>query len=139
MTHRLLLDECLSPRLVKSACDAGLDCSCVRDRGWLGLKDPELVRCVMDGDYILVTVNSRDFRGKGFISPGGLYLFEEMHPGLICLNSVQPMTYEIQNYLFGIALEDLASIGDMLNMVLDVSQDASGDATVEFYPIPPAK
>lgn len=137
MTHWLLLDECLSPRLVERAYNAGLDCSCVRDRGWLGLKDPELVRCVINDDFILVTANSRDFRGKGYVSPGGLYLFQDVHPGLICLNSVQPLTYKVQTYLFDIVLEDLASIDDMLNRVLDITHDGDGNVTVEFYPIPP--
>jgi hypothetical protein len=54
--------ECLSPELVKLAIDAGhVESTSVGDRGRLGLKDWELMECVIQEDFILVTGNAHDF------------------------------------------------------------------------------
>ena len=66
MSHRLLIDECLSPELVQLAIDAGFfESTCVRDRGLLHRKDWELMAYVVAADFTLVTHNARDFRGMG--------------------------------------------------------------------------
>lgn len=63
MTFKLLIDECLSPTLVEMAHAAGhLESTCVRDRGWLGVKDWVLIEKVVKEDFTLVTHNSKDFR-----------------------------------------------------------------------------
>jgi len=44
VTFKFLVGECLSPGLVDVALMAGhYESSCVRNRGWLGLKDRELI------------------------------------------------------------------------------------------------
>lgn len=71
MTLRLLIDECLSPDLVKLAIEAGhVESTCLRDRGLLGTKDWTLMRLVLDENFTLVTVNAQDFRGGGNEAPG---------------------------------------------------------------------
>ncbi|MDM0030414.1 DUF5615 family PIN-like protein [Variovorax saccharolyticus] len=71
MSFKLLIDECLSPTLIQLAWPAGhVQSSYVRDRGWLGLKDWELIECVVREDFTLVTRNSKDFRGQKDAAPG---------------------------------------------------------------------
>ena len=66
MTFKLLIDECLSPKLADKARRAGHhESSCVRDRGWSGLKDWELTQKLVKEDLTLVTHNAVDFRGDG--------------------------------------------------------------------------
>ena len=56
MSFKLLIDECLSPELVDMAFAAGhAESTCVRNRGWLGLNDHQLMRHVVAGDFTLVT------------------------------------------------------------------------------------
>jgi Domain of unknown function (DUF5615) len=59
-----LIDECLSPDLVKVAIKAGfLESSHVVWQGKSGWKDWELKPFILDGDWTFVTKNSIDFRG----------------------------------------------------------------------------
>ncbi|MGO8858620.1 MAG: DUF5615 family PIN-like protein [Steroidobacteraceae bacterium] len=88
MIGRLLTDECLSPELVQLAIDAGhVESTSVRDCGRLGLTDRELMKYVIQEDFILVTRNAQDFRGAGKANPGGLHASAEVHADLICLDS----------------------------------------------------
>lgn len=85
--HKLFIDECLSPSLVRHAVAAGYyQTTCVRDRGLSGTSDAKLVQLLVQEDFILVTHNSCDFRG---VPPGtgGLYAQLAIHAGLVCLNS----------------------------------------------------
>jgi hypothetical protein len=137
MTVRLLIDECLSPELVKMAIDAGyVESTCVRDRGWAGTKDWELIKHVVDGDYTLVTNNSVDFRGSGPGSLGGHHARQAIHAGLICLNAENGLDLQLQLDLFKIALEELAEQGDLVNKALEVSELANKDVQLTVYPIP---
>jgi hypothetical protein len=43
---------------------------------------------VIEGDFILVTINSKDFRGRGFVSPGGLMISEANSPVGIAITNV---------------------------------------------------
>jgi predicted nuclease of predicted toxin-antitoxin system len=72
---KLFIDEDLSPSLASEAHAAGYDATCVRDRGKLGTKDPNLASFLFDEDRVLVTNNAGDF----------LDLAEArgLHPGLI--------------------------------------------------------
>lgn len=70
MSLKLLIDECLSPLLAQQARAAGhARSTCVRDMGWSGTKDWRLIALVTVGDYTLVTVNARDFRGPRSLAP----------------------------------------------------------------------
>jgi predicted nuclease of predicted toxin-antitoxin system len=61
---KFLVDECLSPELVKLAHDRGHGGSShVVWRHLQGRKDWELKPFILDGDWTFVTRNSVDFRG----------------------------------------------------------------------------
>ena len=66
MTLRLLIDERLSTELMDMARQAGfVDITCVRDRGWVGKKDWNLMERIVAEDFTLVTHNAHVFRGEG--------------------------------------------------------------------------
>lgn len=137
MIGRLLIDECLTPELVQMAIEAGhVESTCLRDRGWLGLKDWQLMRHVLDGDFILVTRNAWDFRGEGAGSPSGLHARVEVHAGLICLDAVEELDFDLQRELFRIALAELTELDDLINQALDIFLDEGWKASVEIYEIP---
>ena len=61
---KLLIDECLSPRLAERAHQRGHGESAhVVWLGWAGLKDWELIEHILDEDWTFVTRNAVDFRG----------------------------------------------------------------------------
>lgn len=137
MTFKLLIDECLSPELVTMAVEAGhVESTCLRDRGWLGLKDWELIERVVADDFTLVTHNAKDFRGQGGDAPGGWHAGQEIHAGLICLNAEAGLDLALQRQLFAVALEELATMNDLVNQALEITALETGEATVEVYSIP---
>ena len=138
MTIRFLIDECLSPELVDAAVTRGYpETTCVRNRGWAGTKDYELIRHVVAEDFTLVTCNSVDFRGGGPGDLGGEHARQEIHAGLVCLNSELPLDLDLQHTLFELALDTIAQDGlDMVNQVVDVFHRADGAMEVEVYDIP---
>ena len=137
MTFRLLIDECLSPDLVHLAVVAGhLESTCVRNRGWAGTKDWQLIEQVVANDYTLVTHNSVDFRGHGPGNLGGEHAKQPIHAGLICLNSAFVMDLERQLDLFHLVLQELASTADLVNQALEVFELEDGTVELEIYDIP---
>lgn len=136
MTYKLLIDECLSPALVAQAVEAGYaESTCVRDRGWNGLKDWDLMGQVIHHDYTLVTNNARDFRGEGRDAPGGLFAREGIHAGLVCLISAQTLARLKQAELFTVILDELRARGDLVNQCLEVVEDENGEISVDVYDI----
>ena len=81
-------------------------------------------------------MNAQDFRGSGEDAPGGLYATIEMHAGLICLSSVRRMDLNAQRELFEIALKELAELPNLINQVLEVTEEASGEVVVTVYELP---
>jgi hypothetical protein len=139
MTLRFLIDECLSPELVQMAVRAGhTSTTCVRDRGLSGTKDWQLIEYVVAGDFTLVTCNSVDFRGRPPGKPGGEYSRQPIHAGLVCLNSVYPLGLQRQRDLFQIALEEVATLGDLVNKALEVFEMQDGSVELVLYDIPAA-
>ena len=137
MTFKLLIDECLSPALVSMARMAGhVQSTCVRDRGWTGMKDWDLVKRVVAEDFTLVTNNAKDFRGHGGTRPGGWHAAQDIHAGLICLNAELALDLGLQEQLFALALEEIAAREDLINQALEITALAAGDARVEIYEIP---
>ncbi len=137
MTFRLLIDECLSPGLVVLAVAAGhVESTCVRDRGWAGTKDWQLIEQVVANDYTLVTHNSVDFRGQGPGNLGGEHARQPIHAGLICLNSARVMDLERQLDLFQLVLRELASMADLVNQALEVFELDDGTVELAIYDIP---
>jgi len=141
MSFKLLIDECLSPALVAMAHAAGhLESTCVRDRGWLGVKDWVLIENVVNEDFTLVTHNSKDFRGTKGSAPGGLHNDQAIHAGLICLNVEADggMDLGLQEQLFAIALQEIGLMTDLVNQALEVTLGPDGTAAVDLYEIPTA-
>ncbi len=100
------------------------------------MKDHQLVRFAVDGDYTIVTHNAVDFRGPYGGSPGGLHAREPIHAGLVCLASAFPMTPERQTELFGFALQEAATLEDLVNQALEVVEEESGEVMIMRYDIP---
>ena len=137
MICKMLIDECLSPSLVGLAIEAGhVESTCVRDRGWLGVKDWRLVELAVGGDYTLVTHNAMDFRGKGREEQGGHYALLDIHAGLICLNSAHAMTPTRQRTLFKHGLAQLTQRPDLVNAALEVFEGKDGVVNIDVYDIP---
>lgn len=137
MTFRLLIDECLSPELVKlAACAGHVESTCVRNRGLAGSKDWELIEFIVANDYTLATHNSVDFRGSGLGQLGGEHAKQAIHCGLVCLNSVHAMDLERQRDLFLLALQQLSGMGDLVNQALEVFELADGSVEMDIYDIP---
>jgi hypothetical protein len=136
---KLLIDECLSPKLAELARMRGhFEASHVAWIGKLGWKDWLLKDPILAGDWTFVTRNSADFRGPR-TSPGskGQYATVELHAGLICLNGPVGMNRELQLKLFGRALDDLERDGDLVNQVLEVSiQEPGGEVELLRYRLP---
>jgi hypothetical protein len=130
-----LIDECLSPRLAQMACKAGFPQStCVRDRGWQGEPDWRITQRAVDGDFILVTHNSTDFRGAGAAKPGGHYAKLELHAGLVCL-AVPVLDLALQEALFAAVLDDVRANGELVNQVLEVTVEGD-EIILTRWPLP---
>jgi Domain of unknown function (DUF5615) len=139
MPFKFLIDECLSPELVGLAHAAGhLETTCVRDRGRAGAEDWALMPLVITGDFTLVTNNAKDFRGKTPGTLGGFHAKEEIHAGLVCLNTEikNAMDIDKQRDLFELALAQLAGRPDLINQALEVTERRDGSVDVVFYAIP---
>lgn len=120
---KFLVDECLSPELVKLAHAKGHgESSHVVWLGRAGLKDWELKPVILDGDWTFVTRNSVDFRGPAD-APGarGQYAGVEIHAGLVCLNGPSGMDLDMQLELFAQALDELEADPDLVNQVLEIT------------------
>jgi hypothetical protein len=132
---KFLIDECLKPELVSLAHRTQYSAISVRDLGMCGTKDWKIAAYVIENDCVLVTHNSKDFRdtngGSGYLTK------EQLHPGLICLNSDGSMTPELQMDLFETALQFLINntITDLMNQVIEI--DCSGDeVNIRHYEAP---
>ncbi len=136
---KMLIDECLSPDLVEMAVDKGYgESSHVVWLGRAGAKDWELKSFILDGDWTFVTRNSVDFRGPAN-RPGskGQYADVALHAGLICIGGPVGMDARLQKELFHIALDEIASDGDLVNQVLEVFlAELDGEAEVYRYELP---
>lgn len=134
MTIRFLIDECLSPELVQRAVQVGYpESSCVRDRGFSGTQD---WKCVVAGDWTLVTHNAIDFRGGGPGHLAGEHAKQSIHAGLVCLGSVHTLDLRRQHTLFQMALNQVAELEDLINMALEVFENKDGPVDILIYDIP---
>jgi hypothetical protein len=136
---KFLVDECLSPELVRLAQEKGYgESTHVVWRKLAGKKDWELKPIILDGDWTFVTRNSVDFRGPSS-NPGsrGQYANVVIHAGLICLNGPDGMNIDVQLELFEQALEELAADEDLINQVLEITLENSEELRVLRYRLPP--
>mgnify|MGYP003332082646 CR=1 FL=1 len=132
---KFLIDECLSPELVKLARDLGFGES--SHIVWMkrsGFKDWELKPFIIDGNWTFVTKNSVDFRGPQE-RPGvkGQYADVEIHAGLICLNGPPGMDLDLQLELFEHALSELNLNMDLVNQVLEITMDDEFIQIVRYF------
>jgi predicted nuclease of predicted toxin-antitoxin system len=123
---RFLIDECLSIDLVAVAREAGHYAQHVAHVGKAGWKDWNVARYASDGDFVLVTNNASDFRR--------LYAAQPLHAGLVILIPVVGRV--LQQRLFSAVLDELASLGEPVNRVLEVDLDGD-DVTFALYDLPP--
>ena len=120
-----LIDENLSPSLVRTAYGFGLGAFHINHRGWSSLQDPEVLRHVLDEDLTLVTNNWDDFRP--------MLARATVHPGAIVI--LPNVRRERQIELFSVALSVIRDHDpplDMVNTVLEVD----ADGTVVQYSLP---
>jgi predicted nuclease of predicted toxin-antitoxin system len=123
---KFLIDECLSPALVRLARQRGyVESTHVT---WLGLrsrKDWSIVRRAVDSGYVFVTNDTVDF-----IS---LLRREGMHPGLVCLDVVPGlMSLDVQRRLFAIALDHLSNV-EPINEVLQITLLEDRSVRIDRY------
>ena len=104
--------------------------------GWSGTKDWRLIERVTAGDYTLVTVNARDFRGPEPGTQGGLHGAQSIHAGLVCLVSALPLNLHHQQMLFELALAEISLLPDLVNTCLEVVEDARGQIEVFVFDLP---
>lgn len=135
---KLLIDECLSPKLVLRAQEAGHGESnhvvWMNKAGW---KDWELKPFILEGNWTFVTINSVDFRGPRD-QPGsvGEYADVDIHAGLICFNGPDDINRDTQCAMLDAALQAIeAEGGDIINKVVEVTLTDS-ELEVEIYSLP---
>jgi predicted nuclease of predicted toxin-antitoxin system len=106
---RLLLDECLSPRLAGELNASGRHLAVhPRDLGGLGQPDYRLLQRCLAEDPVLVTENAVDFRP--------LVAGAEIHPGLIILPNVGRAA---SGALLAAAIVYLEAMGDPMQVMVD--------------------
>jgi predicted nuclease of predicted toxin-antitoxin system len=120
-----LIDENLSPSLVRTAYGFGYAAFHINHRGWSSLPDEAVRRHVLDEDLTLVTNNWDDFRP--------MLARATVHPGAVVI--LPNVRRERQVELFTAALSAIRDHDpplDMVNTVLEVD----ADGTVVRYSLP---
>lgn len=122
---RFLIDENLSVLLPKTAHERAFEATHVNHRGLHKAKDWEILRVVAEEDWILVTNNAIEFRGR--------YQRLAVHPGVIFLLPAVPRAGQIE--LFSAALDVIEGAPDIVNTALDVDYSGAG-IRVRRYRLP---
>jgi predicted nuclease of predicted toxin-antitoxin system len=125
---RLLIDENLTPALVKFAGSRGFHVQHVNDVGLQGKSDRAIARYAIENYLIVVTHNMGDFHK--------LYRRRKEHPGLIYLTCEleEIFTRVNQAALLNVALDDIL-INDLVQETVRVKllgEDDAGDIDYEF-------
>jgi predicted nuclease of predicted toxin-antitoxin system len=122
---RFLIDECLTIDLIATVNESGYDSQHIAHVGKAGWKDWNVTRYASNGGFVLVTNNASDFRR--------LYATQPIHAGLIII--IPRVNRAIQQQLFHGALEQLATMSEPINFVLEVDIDGE-DMTFDIYDLP---
>jgi hypothetical protein len=123
---RLLIDENLSVVLPPIAHARGFECAHVVRHGYHAWKDWRLMEEVAAHDWVLVTNNAVEYRGR--------YRKIDIHPGIVFILPNLPRMDQIE--LFSPALDDIEAQPVLINLALDVQYDARGGILVERYALP---
>lgn len=123
---RFLVDENLSPLLVEPARARGFEAMHVNHLGLRTEVDWDLLRVVAAQDWVLVTNNAIEFRGR--------YREIELHPGVVFL--LPAVRRDVQLRLFEAALEHVHDYPDLVNTALDITLDGEGRPVVTAYALP---
>jgi predicted nuclease of predicted toxin-antitoxin system len=123
---RFLVDENLSPVLVEVARERGFEAMHVNYLGLRTETDWTLLKVIAEQDWILVTNNAIEFRGR--------YREIELHPGVVFL--VPAVLRAEQVRLFGAALDYVRAQPDIVNRALDITFGPERDVIVTMYDLP---
>ena len=122
---RFLVDENLSVLLPGVARERGYEATHVNHYGLHRSKDWDILKIVAEEDWILVTNNAIEFRGR--------FRQMEIHPGVVFLVPAVPRTQQTE--LFSAALDVIDNHSDMVNTALDVFYHEKR-IRVNLYPLP---
>ena len=120
---KLLLDENRSPRVAVDLRTDGHDVVHLRERGRLGISDPEVLALAFAEDRVLVTANVADFRK--------LAAARELHAGIVLLldgGLRRDERTEVLRRVWG----GLAAEGELVHRLLTVALD--GEICIEELP-----
>ena len=113
---QLLIDENLSPRLARWACDYGYPAEAAVHVGLAGAPDSSVFAQAFSRDQVVVTANVGDFMT--------LAACMEVHPGVIALREAELNAQEQWLRLqAALAYAEQTCGGDLLNCVLEVQAD----------------
>ena len=122
-----LVDENLSPLLVEPARARGYEAMHVNHLGLRTETDWGLLRVMAEQDWVLVTNNAIEFRGR--------YREIALHPGVMFLRPAVQRAGQVT--LFEAALDWVRAHQDLVNTALDVAFDGEGRPAVTVYGLPP--
>lgn len=125
---KLLIDENLSPRLARWACESCVPAEAAVHVGLAGADDAAVFAYAFSNDQVVVTVNAGDF----ITLAAGV----DLHPGVIVLREAE-LRAELQwNRLqIALAFADQDCDRDLINRVLEVQQ--GGDCRLHVIPPEP--
>ena len=121
-----LIDENLSPALVRPAHERGFEAMHVNHLGLRTETDWDLLKVIAEQDWVLVTNNAIEFRGR--------YREIELHPGVVFLLPAVRRPDQVR--LFEAALDHVQTDADMVNCALDVTFDPVRRPVVTRYLLP---
>lgn len=122
---RFLVDENLSVLLPEVAHARGYEATHINHYGLRKSKDWDILKIVAEEDWILVTNNAFEFRGR--------YQRLEIHPGVVFLIPSVSRLQQVE--LFSAALDAIGKSPEMVNIALDVT--LAGDRIrVNRYTLP---
>ncbi len=119
MIDTILIDECLSPRLVAVAKRRGHQSFHVVWINREGTDDWHVASLAAERNYVVVTNDRRDFLR--------LYAQLEVHNGLIIV--VPAVLRHEQRRLFGIALDVAEQQDSLVNLLIEVHADGTVDVS----------
>ena len=124
---KLWFDEDLSPTLVQVANAHGVQATCNRDRGLLGVTDARLRAVVQREGFVLVTDNASDFRP--------MFARDTVHPGLAVMPAEHGRERQQQRAggLIDFIVGSAGAAGEtpadfMVNRLVEIEDDGSASA-----------